>query len=331
LSRKRFWKGELSDDKRAAYETLHECLLVTAQLMSPVAPFFAEWLYKNLTDPIREQAIANNTPLRFESIHLTSFIKADSNIINKDLEEGMKLAQKACSLAHSVRKLQNIRVRQPLGKLYINVLDESLARQLKSVETLILEETNIKTMVTFDANAGSELFTKSLLPDLKRLGKTMGAKINEVKQKLADLSQADIAVLESKGITLTFADGSNAVITKEDVIIKTADTVGLASASDGIITVALDTTINEELKKEGIARDLVNRIQNLRKEMGLDVLDKIKVNIQKTDDLINSALLSNQEYICREVQAIVFNLSDFVADAKTVEMEDFELSLSVSL
>ena len=331
LSRKRFWKGELSDDKRAAYETLHECLLVTAQLMSPVAPFFAEWLYKNLTDPIREQAIANNTALRFESIHLTTFIKADTAIINKDLEEGMKLAQKACSLAHSVRKLQNIRVRQPLGKLYINVLDESLARQLKSVETLILEETNVKTMVTFDANAGSELFTKSLLPDLKRLGKTMGSKINEVKQKLAGLSQADIAVLESKGITLTFTDGSTAVITKEDVIIKTADTVGLASASDGIITVALDTTINEALKKEGIARDLVNRIQNLRKEMGLDVLDKIKVNIQKTDDLINAALLSNQEYICREVQAIDFKLSEAVADAKTVEMEDFELNLSVIL
>ena len=331
LSRKRFWKGELSDDKRAAYETLHECLLVTAQLMSPVAPFFAEWLYKNLTDPIREQAIANNTALRFESIHLTTFIKADTAIINKDLEEGMKLAQKACSLAHSVRKLQNIRVRQPLGKLYINVLDESLARQLKSVETLILEETNVKTMVTFDANAGSELFTKSLLPDLKRLGKTMGSKINEVKQKLADLSQADIAVLESKGITLTFTDGSTAVITKEDVIIKTADTVGLASASDGIITVALDTTINEALKKEGIARDLVNRIQNLRKEMGLDVLDKIKVNIQKTDDLINAALLSNQEYICREVQAIDFKLSDAVADAKTVEMEDFELLVKVNV
>lgn len=331
LSRKRFWKGELSDDKRAAYETLHECLLVTAQLMSPVAPFFAEWLYKNLTDPIREQAIAHNTPLRFDSIHLTSFIKADTAIINKDLEEGMKLAQKACSLAHSVRKLQNIRVRQPLGKLYINVLDESLARQLKSVETLILEETNVKTMVTFDANAGSELFTKSLLPDLKRLGKTMGSKINEVKQKLAGLSQADIAVLESKGITLTFTDGSTAVITKEDVIIKTADTVGLASASDGIITVALDTTINEALKKEGIARDLVNRIQNLRKEMGLDVLDKIKVNIQKTDDLINAALLSNQEYICREVQAIDFKLSDAVADAKTVEMEDFELLVSVNV
>ncbi|MEY3452004.1 MAG: hypothetical protein RL711_1832, partial [Bacteroidota bacterium] len=127
------------------------------------------------------------------------------------------------------------------------MLDESLARQLKSVETLILEETNVKTMVTFDANAGSELFTKSLLPDLKRLGKTMGSKINEVKQKLAGLSQADIAVLESKGITLTFTDGSTAVITKEDVIIKTADTVGLASASDGIITVALDTTINEAL------------------------------------------------------------------------------------
>ena len=329
LSRKRFWKGELSDDKRAAYETLHECLLVTAQLMSPVAPFFAEWLYKNLTDPIREQAIANNTALRFESIHLTTFIKADTAIINKDLEEGMKLAQKACSLAHSVRKLQNIRVRQPLGKLYINVLDESLARQLKSVETLILEETNVKTMVTFDANAGSELFTKSLLPDLKRLGKTMGSKINEVKQKLADLSQADIAVLESKGISLIFSDGTSATITKEDVIIKTADTVGLASASDGIITVALDTTINEALKKEGIARDLVNRIQNLRKEMGLDVLDKIKVNIQKTDDLINAALLSNQEYICREVQAIDFKLSESVADAKTVEMEDFELLVKV--
>ncbi|MEY5049081.1 MAG: Isoleucyl-tRNA synthetase [Bacteroidota bacterium] len=331
LSRKRFWKGDLTADKRAAYETLHECLLVTAQLISPVAPFFAEWLYKNLTDPIREQAIANNTPLRFESIHLTSFVKADPNIINKDLEASMKLAQKACSLVHSVRKLQNIRVRQPLGKLYINVTDETLAKQLKNVEALILEETNIKTIISFDANEGSSLFTKSLLPDLKRLGKAMGPKINEVKNILANLSQADIATLEKSGLTITFADGSNATITKEDVIIKTADAVGLASASDGNITVALDTTISDELKQEGIARDLVNRIQNLRKELGLEVLDKIKVNIQKKDAFIDAALLSNQEYICREVQAIDFQLSESVSDAKTVEMEDFELSLSIGV
>ncbi len=329
LSRRRFWKGELSDDKRAAYETLHEVLLVTSQLMSPVAPFFSEWMYKNLTGPIREEAVKNNTPLAFESVHLTNLTKANTALINKDLSKGMQLAQKACSLIHSVRKLQNLRVRLPLAKAYINVVDEEQFALLSRVEHLILEETNIKAIVTFDSKSGGSLFSKSLLPDLKRLGKTLGSKINELKQKLAELSQEDINILETKGLTLTFADGSNATLTREDVIIKTSDAQGMASASDGNVTVALDTNITEDLKKEGIARDFVNRIQNLRKDSGMEVQDKIRIYVAKKDQLIDAALLANKEYICNETQALELNIQENVNGSTAVEMEDFELSVKI--
>ncbi len=329
LSRRRFWKGELSDDKKAAYETLHECLMVVAQLMSPVAPFFSEWLYKNLTDGIRDKAKTIKSPLAFDSIHLTKLIVANESLIDLNLNTAMLLAQKSCSLIHSVRKLNSLRVRLPLSKVYINPSNPLQLPLLEKVSGLIKEETNIKNVVTFDINADLSLFTKSVLPDLKRLGKTLGAKINEAKLILAALSQSDIANLEAEGISLTFADGTTSAITKDDVIIKTSDAVGMASATDGLITIALDTAITDELKKEGIARDLVNRVQNIRKENGYEVTDKIKISVEKKDELINAALLANKEYICIETQAIEFELLDTIKDAQTVEMEDFELKLKI--
>jgi isoleucyl-tRNA synthetase len=320
LSRKRFWKGEV-EDKKNAYATLHECLLVTAQLMSPIAPFFGEWLYKNLTD-----ATPGKSPI---SIHLTHLPKARKEWIDSSLSESMRLAQKACSLIHSVRKLHSLRVRQPLAKVYINPADESHALLLQKVITLIKEETNVKEVITFDAKSSGKLFTKSVLPDLKKLGKALGPKISEVKNILATISQDEIATLESSGLALHFSDGSQHTVLRDDVLIKTSDAVGMASATDGNITVAVDTTLTEDLKKEGIARDLVNRVQNLRKDMGLEVQDKIRIEVQKLDELVNSALEANKEYICTETQALEFALKDKVLNASSVDMDEFNLEMKV--
>ena len=329
LSRKRFWKGEFNEDKKAAYETLHECLMVTSQLMSPISPFFSEWIYKNLTDAIRDNAILNKTALASISVHLSNLTKSNENLIDASLSQSMKLAQKACSLIHSVRKLNNLRVRLPLARVYVNASDTGILTLLDKASHLIKEETNIKEIITFDPKSGMLLFTKSVLPDLKKLGKALGPKINEVKGILTDLSQDDIALLEKSGLSLTFSDGTTYKIQKDDVIVKTSDAVGMASASDGNITVAVDTTLTEDLRKEGIARDLVNRVQNLRKEMGLEVQDKIRIEVQKLDELVNSALESNKEYICNETQALEFYLKDNVLNASLVDMDEFNLELRV--
>lgn len=316
LSRKRFWKGELNDDKKSAYETLFECLDTLAQLVSPIAPFFGEWLFQNLNG-------------KDSSVHLTELKKANTALINTDLSDSMAIAQKSCSLIHSVRKLNNLRVRLPLAKVYVNLADESKSTLLQKVTSLIKDETNIKDVVAFESGTVA-LFTKSVLPDLKKLGKALGSKINEVKNLLNALTQQEIAQLEKEGLALTFADGSSHTLTKEDVLIKTADAVGMASASDGNITVAVDTVLTEDLKKEGIARDLVNRIQNIRKDSGLEVTDKIVINIQKKDAYVDSAISSFKDYICNETQAKELSILDVVTNAQLVDMDEFELGLSVS-
>ena len=284
--------------------------------MSPIAPFFGEWLYKNL----KGEKL---------SVHLTLLPEIEKNTINKELSESMLLAQKACSLIHSVRKLNNLRVRQPLAKVYVNAVDETLLSLLDNVSGLIKDETNIKEVITYNPKSGLTLFTKSVLPDLKKLGKVLGPKIGEVKNLLQNLSQENIQTLETKGLALTFSDGSQHVFTKDDVLIKTADAVGMASASDGDITVAVDTSLTDDLKKEGIARDLVNRVQNLRKYMGLEVQDKIRIEVQKLDELVNSALEANKDYICSETQALALLIMDKVENASSVDMDEFNLNMRV--
>jgi isoleucyl-tRNA synthetase len=194
---------------------------------------------------------------------------------------------------------------------------------------LITEETNVKLVEKFDSKSGGNMFTKSVLPDLKRLGKAMGPRINELKQKLNDLSQEDILKIETTGLELTFANASTYTLTREDVLVKTTDAVGLASASDGNVTVALDTNISPELRNEGIARDFVNRIQNMRKDTGMEVQDKIRIYVAKKDELIDGALLANSEYICRETQALGLTLEESVLGATAVDMDEFELSVKI--
>lgn len=327
LNRKRFWqpsqRGELFADKKAAYDTLYECLMVTAQLMSPVAPFVSEWLYKNLTDNIREKAKANNTPLRHASVHLTDLVKAETNRIDADLEQSMDYAQRICSLTHALRKNSKIKVRTPLQRILLPVLDENFATRIRSVEEIIKAEVNIKSIEYIDDTSG--LLVKKVKPNFAKLGKQYGSKMKEVSAVINSFNQDDINNLEKKG-TLT-KGGFDIVL--EDVLISSEDIPGWSVASEGGITVALDVTLTDELKREGIARDFVNRIQNLRKEMGMEVLDKIAIEIERNGEAMTSAISEFKQYISTETQAVSLEIKDNVVNATEVDMDEQVLKVLI--
>jgi isoleucyl-tRNA synthetase len=329
LSRKRFWIGEMTMDKQAAYQTLHECLLVTAQLMSPVAPFFAEWLYKNMTDGIRAKAKAKNTPLQYDSVHLTYFTESNKNLIDMDLEQSMTLAQSICSLVHSIRKDKKIKVRQPLQKVLIPVLDETIKSQIEAVKDLIKTEVNIKEITYISDDSG--ILTKKVKPNFRELGKIYGKQMQAIATEISKMSQADINLLEKQGEFIIYLDGVASKLTLKDVEISSEDIAGWSVAKDGNITVALDITITEELREEGIARDLVNRIQNIRKDKGLEVQDKIKVFIQEGDELVDMAIRKHAAYISGETQATVLELLPQVAQGEELEIDDWKVRLEVAV
>jgi isoleucyl-tRNA synthetase len=349
LNRKRFWQpssaktsegvpseglahgdmpspSELSVDKRAAYETLYECLMVTAQLMAPISPFFSEWLYKNLTDNIRNKAIQFKTPLRFSSIHHTLLVKSEANRKDDELEKSMNYAQRICSLVHSIRKNSKIKVRTPLQKVLLPVLDEKFAQRVKNVEGIIKAEVNVKEIQYIDDASG--LLVKKVKPNFAKLGKQYGSKMKDVAAVINSFTKEDIQSIE-KGVLVK--GGFDLVI--EDVLISSEDIPGWAVAAEGGITVALDITITEELKKEGIARDFVNRIQNLRKDKGLEVLDKIAIEVEKGShsDFMLSALNDFKQYIRTETQALSLELKDTLADATEVDMDEFMLKVRLEV
>ncbi len=328
LNRKRFWQpgaqGEMSVDKKAAYETLYECLMVTAQLMSPIAPFFSEWLYKNLTDNIRTKAKQNNTPLQYESVHHTLLVKAETNRKDVELEVSMDYAQRICSLVHSIRKNSKIKVRTPLQKVLLPVLDEKFAQRVKSVEDIIKAEVNVKEIQYIDDT--SDLLVKKVKPNFAKLGKQYGPKLKEVSAVITGFTKEDIQTIEKKGALHKV--GFDLVL--EDVLVSSEDIPGWSVASDAGITVALDITLTEALKKEGTARDFVNRIQNLRKDMGLEVLDKIVIEVQQSTPEMDSALTEFADYIRTETQALTLDIKQSVSDAVEVEMDDFNLNVKVS-
>lgn len=334
LNRKRFWKpsndkaggsAPLSDDKKAAYETLYECLLVTAQLMAPIAPFVSEWLYKNLTDNIRDRAIANKTPLRHPSIHLTDLVVAEKERIDGELEKSMDYAQRICSLVHSIRKTNKIKVRTPLKKILLPVLDEAFARRVKPVEEIILAEVNVKTIEYIDDTSG--VLVKKVKPNFAKLGKQYGPRVKEVAAVINSLSQDEINTLETQN-TLE-KGGFNIVL--DDVLISSEDIPGWSVASENGLTVALDINVTESLRKEGIARDFVNRVQNLRKDMGLEVLDKIGIEVERDGELVTSALTEHRDYIALETQALTLELKDTVTGGTEVDMDEFMLKVKISV
>ncbi|MBX2944700.1 MAG: isoleucine--tRNA ligase [Cyclobacteriaceae bacterium] len=336
LNRKRFWQpsatetatkaeanAHLSEDKRAAYETLYECLMVTAQLMSPIAPFFSEWLYKSLTDNIRQRAIAFNTPLKAESIHHTTLVKPAPSRRNDELEKSMDYAQQICSLVHSIRKNSKIKVRTPLQKVLLPVLDEKFAQRVKTVEAIIKSEVNVKEIQYIDDTSG--LLVKKVKPNFAKLGKQYGPKMKEVSAVINSFTKEEINTIEKTG--LLNKGGFDLVL--DDVLISSEDIPGWSVASAGGITVALDVTLTDELKREGIARDFVNRIQNLRKDMGLEVLDKISIEVERNGEVMTSAISEFKQYISTETQAVSLEIKDNVANAAEVDMDESILKVLI--
>jgi isoleucyl-tRNA synthetase len=326
LSRRRFWKGEMNADKEAAYQTLWECLLVTNQLMSSLAPFFSDWMYRNMTAPIREAAKANNTPLRHESVHLSDLVQPDSSKIDVALEKRMDYAQRICSLAFSIRKKEKLRVRQPLQKVLLPVLDEAFIAEVDGVKDLILSEINIKELEYITDASG--LLKKGAKANFKTLGGKLGKDMKDAAAFIAGMSNEQINALEKSGSLDITLNGNVYQLAPEDLIVSTEDLPGWKLASESGLTVALDVTLSEALQAEGIARDLVNRIQNIRKDKDFNVTDRIAVRIEK-HAAISDAVAQFGDYIKSEVLANSLSLADSVA-GEQVELND-EVTLVIEV
>ncbi len=316
LSRRRFWKGDMSDDKKAAYETLFECLNTLSQLMSPIAPFFADWLYQNLNDVSGD----------VNSVHLTNYPKVNLSIIDISLEKRMEMAQKISSMILSIRKKENLRVRQPLQKIRIPILDNEFRQHIQAVKEIILAEVNVKEL-EFVTEEEAHI-VKNLKLNFKTLGKKCGKHMKTVQAYANDNGDLIIAGIEKTGQFKMNLEGEEILLELEDVEIIPVDIPGWKVANSGQITVALDVTLSDSLKEEGLARELVNRIQNLRKDSGLDLTDKILVKIQQNDALDN-AIQNNLNYICAETLTgdlqVVKNLS--AATANSVEVDELVSTL----
>jgi isoleucyl-tRNA synthetase len=320
LSRRRFWKGELTTDKQAAYETLHECLSTVAQLMAPIAPFFADWLYGNLT---KGQDAA-------ESVHLTYLSEADTSLINRALEERMELAQRISSLTHSLRKKSVLKVRQPLQRILVPVLNGSTKEQVGKVEDLICAEVNVKHVEFLDDTSG--VLVKSVKPNFKRLGQVYGPRLKAVGARIQTLSSDELSQLEKQGELAVEVDGETLTLHLDEVEIRTQDLPGWLVATDGPLTVALDVTLTEELRQEGLARELVNRLQNLRKDSGLEVQDRISVTLAASAPAeLQVAVASFGDYIREEVQALRLDFVPDVAGGAVLEFDDFSVAAKVDI
>ena len=328
LNRRRFWKGEMSEDKKAAYETLYECLNVVAQLMSPIAPFFSDWLYQNLTRNIRTTAVENTTPLKWESVHLSMLTQAEEKLIDSDLEERMELAQRACSLILSLRKKEKIKVRQPLSKILVPVLNEKMKAQFGKVESYILSEVNVKVIEYVDDASG--IVKKKIKPNFKELGKRAGQKIKAVQNAVTAFTADDISKIEREQKYNLQLDGEVFELLLTDVEIQTEDIPGWLVASESGLTVALDVTITDELKHEGNAREFVNKVQNLRKDKDFKVLDRIRVSVVKNETL-EKTLSSFKDYISSEILAKEILLVDTLSEFDEVEFNDETLHVKLNV
>ena len=319
LNRKRFWQGEYDQDKQAAYQTLYTCLVTLAKLASPIAPFYADRLYLDLNKVSERET--------FASVHLADFPAPKEETIDTELEEKMQLAQRASSLVHSLRKQHTIKVRQPLSKVMIPVLNQAFQQKIAAVEDLILSEVNVKNIEYIDD--ASDVLVKKIKPNFRKLGKQYGPKMKEITQALAQWGQAEINQLEkAQQRELALTDGSIS-LTPEDVEITSEDIPGWSVAREGNLTVALDINVTDELKQEGLARDLVNRIQNLRKDMGLEVQDKINIQVERHEDFVNEAIETYKSYICQETQALELAVVNQLPEATALLMDDVEVKVRV--
>jgi isoleucyl-tRNA synthetase len=329
LSRRRFWKSEMNADKRAAYETLFECLWTTAQLMSPIAPFFSEWLYQNITAPIRNAGQDNKSGMaKHDSIHLTKLLHANKSKQDKELELRMDLAQTISSLSLSLRKKANIKVRQPLNRILIPILQDEFKSRIEAVSELIKSEINVKHIDFIGED--SDIVKKKAKANFKVLGARLGKKMKEASLQIASFDHKQIKLLEQNGSISIIIDHEPIEIQVSDVEIISEDLAGWSVASEKGITVALDVTVSKELVEEGIARELINRIQKIRKERDYNVTDRIAVELEPRDFLFD-AVNNYKGYICNEILADSLQFSQHQsADAEIIDVNENELKIKVN-
>jgi isoleucyl-tRNA synthetase len=318
LSRRRFWKGEYGQDKISAYQTLYTCLLAVAKLSSPIAPFFMDNLYKDL--------ISVSGKENFESVHLAQFPTYDSNLVDSKLEHKMQKAQKIASMVLSLRKKEMIKVRQPLQRIMIPVLDENDREEILAVENLIKSEVNVKEIELIDDASG--ILVKTIKPNFKALGPRFGKEMRFAAQAIQNFTQEDIAIVEKQGEIAININGNFVNLTQAEVEITSQDIEGWLVANQGNLTVALDVTITDDLRKEGNARELINRVQNLRKETGLDVTDKIRLIIQK-NDILGRSIEANQEYIKTETLTNELVFRDVVNNGIEIAFDDVNTKILI--
>ena len=318
LNRKRFWGGEFTQDKLSAYQTLYTCLETVAKLMSPIAPFYADKLYMDLVTATGRDNVV--------SVHLAKFPEYKEEMIDKELEVRMQMAQDVTSMVLALRRKVNIKVRQPLQCIMIPVVDEEQRAHIEAVKALIMSEVNVKDIKFVDGAAG--VLVKKVKCDFKKMGPKFGKQMKAVAAAVAEMSQEAIAELEKNGSYTLQLDGTDVVVEAADVEIFSEDIPGWLVANEGKLTVALDVTVTEELRREGVARELVNRIQNIRKSSGLEITDKIKITLSKnpqTDDAVNEY----NDYIRNQVLGTSLTLADNVENGTELNFDDFSLYVSV--
>ena len=316
LSRRRFWKGEMSKDKETAYLTLYTCLSSVSQMMSPIAPFFSDWMYQNLNPEAG-------------SVHLSQWKEADLSLQDKTLEDKMDLAQKICSMILSIRKKENLRVRQPLLRIQIPILNKDMQKQIEEVSDIILSEVNVKRIEFVDEKQTS--IVKNLKLNFKTLGKKCGPNMKAMQAYALENQAIIISAIEKENKHLVHLNGVEILLEAEDVEIIPVDLPGWKVANSGALTVALDVQLSDELRNEGLAREVVNRIQNLRKEKGLDVTDRIQVKIQQNSGLDN-AIKNNLSYICSETLTNTLELVSTLSPVDSVNIEvDERISTFISI
>ncbi len=318
LNRKRFWGGEFTQDKLSAYQTLYTCLETVVKLMSPIAPFYADKLYMDLVTATGRDNVV--------SVHLAKFPEYNEEMIDRELEARMQMAQDVTSMVLALRRKVNIKVRQPLQCIMIPVVDEEQRAHIEAVKALIMSEVNVKDIKFVDGAAG--VLVKKVKCDFKKMGPKFGKQMKAVAAAVAEMSQEAIAELEKNGSYTLQLDGADVVVEAADVEIFSEDIPGWLVANEGKLTVALDVTVTEELRQEGVARELVNRIQNIRKSSGLEITDKIKITLsknQQTDDAVNEY----KDYICNQVLGTSLTLTDEVENGTELNFDDFSLYVSV--
>jgi len=316
LCRRRFWKGDYSEDKISAYQTLYTCLDTITKLSAPIAPFFMDQLFQDLNKVTGKELV--------NSVHLTDFPVADESLIDQDLVEKTHLAQQITSMVFSLRKKENVKVRQPLQKVMIPVLDKKTEEQILAVSELIKQEVNVKELQLINAEEASHLIVKQIKPNFKTLGARLGKDMKAVAGEISNFNSEQIASLEKEGKTTV----SGYEITTEDVEISTKDIPGWTVASEGKTTVALDLILTDELKSEGIAREFINRVQNLRKEKDFELTDRISIQLEEACPF-KGELINNEAYISAEVLSDKIEFVNSLSDSDEIEIDEEKFKVKV--